>query len=63
MDGALVGSGCNVGDHAFIESGAVIGNRVTVLKAVLVWDRVRVEDDVFIARTSSSPTISDHEPR
>jgi acetyltransferase-like isoleucine patch superfamily enzyme len=48
MDGALVGSGCNIGDHAFIESGAVIGNRVTVKNAVLVWDRVAVEDDVFI---------------
>jgi acetyltransferase-like isoleucine patch superfamily enzyme len=48
MDGALVGSGCNIGDHAFIESGAVIGDRVTVKNAVLVWDRVAVEDDVFI---------------
>ncbi|HEV8527741.1 MAG TPA: acyltransferase [Actinomycetes bacterium] len=48
MDGALVGSGCNIGDHAFIESGAVIGDRVTVKNAALVWDRVAVEDDVFI---------------
>jgi UDP-2-acetamido-3-amino-2,3-dideoxy-glucuronate N-acetyltransferase len=48
MDGARVGSGCNIGDHAFIESGAVIGDRVTVKNAVLVWDRVAVEDDVFI---------------
>jgi acetyltransferase-like isoleucine patch superfamily enzyme len=48
MEGALVGSGCNIGDHAFIESGAVIGDRVTVKNAVLVWDRVAVEDDVFI---------------
>lgn len=48
MDGAVIGSGCNIGDHAFIESGAVIGDRVTVKNSVLVWDRVRVEDEVFL---------------
>lgn len=48
MDGAVVGSGCNIGDHAFIESGAVIGDRVTVKNSVLVWDRVSVEDEVFL---------------
>lgn len=48
MKGAKVGEDCNVGDHAFIESGAVLGNRVTVKNAVLVWDKVTVEDDVFL---------------
>lgn len=48
MAGARVGADCNIGDHAFIETGAVLGDRVTVKNAVLVWDRVTVEDDVFL---------------
>ena len=48
MKGARIGADCNVGDHAFIEGGAVIGNRVTVKNCVLVWDKVTVEDEVFL---------------
>jgi UDP-2-acetamido-3-amino-2,3-dideoxy-glucuronate N-acetyltransferase len=48
MKGAQIGSDCNIGDHAFIESGAKLGDRVTVKNAVLVWDKVTVEDDVFL---------------
>lgn len=48
MQGAVVGADCNVGDHAFIESGARIGDRVIVKNGVLVWDKVTVEDDVFL---------------
>lgn len=48
MEGARVGSDCNIGDHAFIESGARVGDRVTVKNCVLVWDRVTIEDDVFL---------------
>lgn len=48
MRGAKVGADCNVCGHAFIESGAVIGDRVTVKNAVLVWDKVTIEDDVFL---------------
>jgi UDP-2-acetamido-3-amino-2,3-dideoxy-glucuronate N-acetyltransferase len=48
MRGAVVGADCNVGDHAFIEQGASIGNRVTVKNAVLVWDGVTIEDEVFL---------------
>jgi acetyltransferase-like isoleucine patch superfamily enzyme len=48
MSGASIGTDCNVCDHAFIESGASIGNRVTVKNGVLVWDKVSVEDDVFL---------------
>ncbi|TMA32973.1 MAG: N-acetyltransferase [Deltaproteobacteria bacterium] len=48
MRGATVGADCNIGDHAFVESGARIGNRVTVKNAVLVWDGVTVEDEVFL---------------
>jgi UDP-2-acetamido-3-amino-2,3-dideoxy-glucuronate N-acetyltransferase len=48
MEGAVVGTDCNIGDHAFIESGARLGNGVTVKNAVLVWDRVTIEDEVFL---------------
>src|SRR5205807_8825030 len=48
MRGATVGADCNIGDHAFIESGARIGNRVTVKNAVLIWDGVTIEDEVFL---------------
>src|SRR5262245_20913662 len=48
MGGGLIGSDCNIGDHAFIESGARVGNRVIVKNSALVWDKVTLEDDVFV---------------
>jgi UDP-2-acetamido-3-amino-2,3-dideoxy-glucuronate N-acetyltransferase len=48
MRGAVLGTNCNICDHAFIETGARLGNGVTVKNAVLVWDGVVVEDDVFL---------------
>jgi UDP-2-acetamido-3-amino-2,3-dideoxy-glucuronate N-acetyltransferase len=48
MKGAKVGADCNICDHAFIESGVRIGNRVTVKNCVLVFDKVVVEDEVFL---------------
>ena len=48
MAGAVIGEDCNIGGHAFIESGAQVGNRVTVKNQVMVWDQVTVEDDVFL---------------
>lgn len=48
MKGARIGADCNVCGHAFIEAGAVLGNRVTVKNAVLIWDKVTIEDDVFL---------------
>jgi acetyltransferase-like isoleucine patch superfamily enzyme len=48
MKGAHIGSGCNIGDHAFVETGAWVGDRVIVKNGVLLWDRVTVEDDAFL---------------
>lgn len=48
LRGARVGRDCNVGDHAYVEAGAVVGDRVTVKNGVLLWDGVTVEDDVFL---------------
>lgn len=48
MDGAIVGENCNVGECSFIESGAVLGDKVTIKNGVQVWDGVTCEDYVFV---------------
>jgi UDP-2-acetamido-3-amino-2,3-dideoxy-glucuronate N-acetyltransferase len=48
MKGAVVGRSCNIGDYAFLESGARIGDRVTVKNQAMVWEGVEIEDDVFV---------------
>ena len=48
MAGARVGAECNIGDHAFIESGVDVGDRVTIKNQALLWEGVSIEDDVFI---------------
>lgn len=48
MSGARIGSGCNIGDHAFIESGAIVGNNVTIKNQVLIWEGITIEDEVFV---------------
>jgi len=48
MKGARIGADCNICDHAFVESGAILGDRVTVKNAVLIWDKVQIDDDVFL---------------
>jgi len=48
MKNAVIGERCNIGEGAFIEGGAVLGNYVTVKNGVCVWDRVTIEDYVFL---------------
>ncbi|MBI1825493.1 MAG: N-acetyltransferase [Planctomycetes bacterium] len=48
MCGSVIGRDCNVGDHAFIESGARVGDRVTIKNGVAIWNGVTLEDDVFV---------------
>jgi acetyltransferase-like isoleucine patch superfamily enzyme len=48
MNGAVIGKDCNIGGHAFIESGAKIGNGVTVKNGVAVWEGVTVDDFAFL---------------
>ena len=42
MPGAVVGRDCSIGDHAFVETGARIGDRVTIKNQVMVWDGVDI---------------------
>ncbi len=48
LKGAKIGSGCNIGDHSFVESGATIGDDVTIKNGVSVWDGVEIGDSVFV---------------
>lgn len=48
MKGAVIGENCNIGECSFVESGAVLGNYVTVKNGVCIWDLVTCEDYVFL---------------
>ncbi|NNL87151.1 MAG: N-acetyltransferase [Myxococcales bacterium] len=48
LAGAVIGRDCNVGDHCFVEGGARIGNGVVLKNGVSVWDKVRLDDCVFV---------------
>jgi acetyltransferase-like isoleucine patch superfamily enzyme len=48
MPGAVVGEGCNICDHVFIEGGARLGDRVIVKNRCLIWDGVEIGDDVLV---------------
>ncbi len=61
MKGAKVGSHCNIGDHAFVESGAVIGDEVTIKNSVAVWQYVTVKNRVFLGPNCS--LTNDNRPR
>ena len=48
LPGAVIGAGCNICDHTFIENDVRIGDRVTIKCGVQVWDAITLEDDVFV---------------
>jgi acetyltransferase-like isoleucine patch superfamily enzyme len=48
MKGARIGADCNICGHVFVEGGARIGDRVIVKNGVSVWDKVTLEDEVFV---------------
>jgi acetyltransferase-like isoleucine patch superfamily enzyme len=48
LEGARIGSDCNICDHTFIEADVTIGNKVTVKCGVQLWNGLRIEDNVFI---------------
>ena len=45
---AVIGAGCNICDHTYVEAGALLGNNVTLKNGVQVWYGVTLEDDVFV---------------
>ncbi len=48
MKGATLGADCNVGDHAFLETGSRVGNNVTIKNHVCIWEGIIIEDEVFL---------------
>jgi UDP-2-acetamido-3-amino-2,3-dideoxy-glucuronate N-acetyltransferase len=46
--GAVIGCGCNLGDHCFVESGVCIGDHVVIKNGVAIWSGVTLEDHVFV---------------
>ena len=48
LEGASIGSNCNICAHTLIEGNVVIGDNVTVKSGVQIWDGTRIESDVFI---------------
>lgn len=50
LPGAVIGSGCNICSHCFIENDVVIGDNVTIKNGVFLYDGITVEDNVFIGQ-------------
>ena len=48
MKGAVLGEDCNVGECSFVETGAILGDHCTIKNGVSVWDKVVLEDYVFL---------------
>ncbi len=48
LEGAKIGSNCNINCHTFIENDVMIGNNVTIKPGVYIWDGITIEDNVFI---------------
>lgn len=49
LAGAVIGEGCNINCHTFIEDDVVLGDRVTVKSGVYLWNGIDIADDVFLA--------------
>ena len=47
LAGAVIGRDCNIGEGAFVEDQARLGDRVVIKNGVSVWNLVTLEDDVF----------------
>jgi acetyltransferase-like isoleucine patch superfamily enzyme len=48
LAGAVIGAGCNVCDHAYVEYGVVVGDGVTIKNGVQLFEGVTIEDEVFL---------------
>ena len=48
MKVASIGDNCNIGDHRFVESGAIIGNDVTIKYGNAIREGVSLQDGMFV---------------
>jgi len=59
--GAVIGNDCTVGHNCFIAEGAVIGNNVKIQSNTDIWDKVVLQDYVFVG--PSAVFTNDKNPR
>ena len=48
MAGTKIGKHCNIGDHCFVETGAVIGDQCTIKNGTMIWEGVTLGEGVFV---------------
>ena len=48
LEGAEIGTNCNINCHTFIENNVRVGNNVTIKSGVYLWDGITVANNVFI---------------
>jgi len=48
LEGAKIGSNCNINCHTFIENDVIIGNNCTLKSGVFLWDGIEIQDNVFV---------------
>lgn len=48
LEGAVIGKGCNINCHTFIEDDVILGDRVTVKSGIYLWNGIEIADDVFL---------------
>lgn len=48
MSGVTIGKKCNIGEHAFLETGVKIGNNVKIKNNVALYSGIECEDDSFL---------------
>ncbi len=48
MKDVVIGRNCNVGEHCFLETGAIIGSNATIKNGNMIWDGVKLEDGTFV---------------
>ena len=61
LPGAVIGRGCNICSHCFIENDVIIGDRVTIKSGVQIWDGIWLEDEVFVGPNTTFS--NDRRPR
>lgn len=61
LNGAKIGSGCNICSNCFIENDVIIGDNVTIKNGVNIYNGIRIEDDVFIG--SNAVFCNDRYPK
>ncbi|WP_367971421.1 acyltransferase [Vibrio scophthalmi] len=48
LEGAVIGTNCNICAHTLIENDVFLGNNVTIKSGVYLWDGISIEDNVFV---------------